>query len=118
MRIAVDVKGTLEGHKRAQIVRMMLALQDLGHEIVVWSNAYGYAVDAVKKLAETPLEGLEPQDKRAKWETEERFDIAIEDDRGQEWLAAKNFIWVDEIPLDTPITFLQEKLREFNLQTG
>lgn len=118
MRIAVDVKGTLEGHKRAQILRMMLFLQDEGHEIVVWSNAYGYAVDAVKNLAETALEGIEPQDKRTKSDMDHEesryFDIAIEDDRSQEWLAAKHFIWVDEIPTDTPISFIKDKLRSIN----
>lgn len=111
MRIAVDVKGTLTGHKRDQIVRMMMFLKDKGWEVVVWSNSYGYAVDAVKGLLETPLEGIEPEDKKAKFETETRFDIAIEDDRSQEYLAAHNFIWVDEIPLDTPIGFLQDKLK-------
>lgn len=114
MRIAVDVKGTLEGSMRAQIVRMMMFLQDQGHEVVVWSNSYSFAVEAVMKLAETPLEQIDAISKQATWDTEERFDIAIEDDRSQTWLAAKNFIWVDEIPIDTPITFLQERLRSIN----
>lgn len=113
MRLAVDVKGTLTGHKRDLIVRMMMFLKDKGWEVVVWSNSYGYAVDAVKGLAETPLEGIEPEDKKAKFETDSRFDIAIEDDRSQEYLAAEHFIWVDEIPEDTPIGFLQDKLREW-----
>jgi len=117
MRIAVDVKGTLEGHKRDLIVRMMMFLKDKGWEVVVWSNSYGYAVDAVKGLSETPLEGIEPYNKEMKssvdYKEEFYFDIAIEDDRSQEYLAAKHFIWVDEIPQDTPIGFLQDKLKEW-----
>ena len=113
MKIAVDGKGTREGHKRDQIIRMMMFLQDRGWEVVVWSNSYSFAVDAVKGLKETPLEGIEPEGKLAKFETSHRYDVAIEDDRTQEDLAANNLIWVDEIPGETPIGFLQDKLKEW-----
>ena len=110
MKVAVDVKGTLEGPKREQILRLMMFFQDQGYEVVVWSNFYSFADDAVKDLAETSLKDIIAECKKAKWETEEQYDIAIEDDRSQTWLAVKNFIWVDEIPLDTPIAFVKERL--------
>lgn len=97
MKFAFDVKGTIEGHKGAVIVEALKKLQALGHECVVWSNLYSYTVDAVKKHGLT----AETMSKRSKNEMREYemdlFDVAIEDDRSQSYLGAKNFVFVDEI---------------------
>lgn len=101
MKIAVDVKGTLEGYKKPQILRMIELFQKAGHTVVVWSNLYSYAVDAVR---DNNLQNIESTSKSGKgdygFEGDESkfYDLAIEDDHSQTWLAAKRFIFVDEIP--------------------
>lgn len=100
MRIAVDVKGTIEGPKQVSILAMIRRAQELGHEVVVWSNSFGYAVDAVKKHSLN----CEPQDKKMKSDLDNDesafFDLVIDDDMSQDWLAAKRFLWVRDIPND------------------
>ncbi|NJO48172.1 MAG: hypothetical protein HC840_00490 [Leptolyngbyaceae cyanobacterium RM2_2_4] len=97
MRIAFDVKGTVEGSKGAVILEAFRKLQGAGHTCVVWSNLYSYATDAIAK------HGLdaEAESKRSTRDLEdyslEPFDVAIEDDRSQTWLGAKRLIFVDEI---------------------
>ena len=101
MKIAFDVKGTIEGSKKQQVLRMFKLFQDAGHDVIVWSNSYGYAVDAIENNL---LKNTNPHDKKMKMDVdyeEDRYvDIAIEDDRSQTWLAAKKFVFVDEIPTD------------------
>lgn len=122
MRIAVDVKGTLEGTKRRQIIVMIYELLKADHEVVVWSMDFSMAATAAENLT-IILEELydypnkiEAMSKRTKMDTEaeDHFDLAIEDDRGQHWLAAKSFIWVDEIPKDAAgvLSFLLDKVKE------
>lgn len=97
MKIAFDVKGTIDGPKGDVILEAFKKLQELGHTCVVWSNLYSYATDAIAK------HGLnaEAHDKRMKMDLEydesRYFDVAIEDDRRQEYLAANRFIFVDDI---------------------
>jgi threonine dehydrogenase-like Zn-dependent dehydrogenase len=97
MRIAFDVKGTLEGPKKNILLVVFAELQKRGHECVVWSNSYGYAVDAVR---DNDL-NAEAMSKTTKWDVDDdqaKFvDVAIDDDSSQTWLAAKRFIWVHEI---------------------
>lgn len=99
MRIAFDVKGTIESPMKKQVLHMFKLFQDAGHEVVVWSNSYSYAVNAIK---DNNLQNTDPEDKFMKIDVErdesQYFDIAIEDDRRQDYLAAKKFIFVDEIP--------------------
>jgi hypothetical protein len=100
MRIAFDVKGTIEGSKKKQVLRMFELFQKAGHEVIVWSNSYGYAVDAVE---DNELTNTRAESKRDKWNTSEEnyYDLAIEDDKQQgQWLAAKKFLFVDDIPDD------------------
>jgi len=98
VKIAFDVKGTIEGPKQKQVLAMLRAFHEMGHEVFVWSNAYAYATGAVM---DHNLPAL-PMDKRMKmdYEAHELMDLAIEDDRSQTWLAARRFVWVDEIPTD------------------
>lgn len=97
MKIAFDVKGTLDGPKTKFVLAMLIALQEMGHECIVWSNSYGYAVDCVRNLG---LVNVRAESKTDKWSRDEAnfYDVAIEDDKQQTWLAAKHFIWVDDIP--------------------
>lgn len=106
MRIAFDVKGTIEGPQKSKVLRLFKALQAQGHDLIVWSNSYGYAVDAVKDNNLT----CPAQSKTTKWDVDDdqsKFvDLAIDDDSSQTWLAAKRFIWVHELPDDIE-TFAQ-----------
>lgn len=96
LRIAVDVIGTIEGNRKAQVLTIIHTLLDLGHEVEIWSSDFSCARNAVTKY---DLQCLYRQ-KHTKIESpsEEFFDYAIEDDRRQTYLAAKNFLWVDELP--------------------
>jgi hypothetical protein len=99
MKIAFDVSGTIEGPKRGYVLILLKLLQDAGHEIIVWSNSYGYTTDAVKKY---DLKNVECMSKKTTWDCdndESQFiDIAIDDDSSQTWLASKRFIWVSDLP--------------------
>lgn len=100
MKIACDVKGTLEGPKKKQVLKMLDLFHRAGYEITIWSNLYSYATDAVRdnnlrahamsKYSKSDYDNNESQ----------FFNFAIEDDRNQTYLAAKKIIWVDEIPED------------------
>ena len=99
MRIAIDVKGTLEGPRKQDLIKLIKAMQAKGHTVLVWSNLYSYAVDAVRDNALN----CTPQSKTTKWDVsdESQFvDLAIDDDSSQTWLAAKRFIWVHQLPDD------------------
>lgn len=100
MKLACDVKGTLEGPKKKQVLKLLDLFSKAGYEITVWSNLYSYAVDAV---SDNNLRA-EAMGKKMKmdldYDESAYFNFAIEDDRRQEYLAAKQFIWVDEIPDD------------------
>jgi len=101
MKVAFDCKGTLLG-REPKVVKLFKWFQKCGAEMFIWSNSYGYTQDAQK------LHGLtaECMMKRTKWDLEtcvnpeeEMMDIAV-DDEDQEYLAAKNFILVRDIPED------------------
>jgi len=97
-RIAFDVKGTIEGPKKALVLHIFEQLQAQGHECIVWSNLYSYAVDAIKdnNLQNTyAISKLSKGDCAARGE--EMFDLCIEDDRSQTYLGAKKFAFVDEL---------------------
>ena len=100
MKIACDVKGTLEGPKKQQVLRILELFKKAGYDIYIWSNLYSYAVEARSK---NNLDA-EVRDKSTKgdqdFDESKYFDYAIEDDRSQDWLATKQFIFVDEIPED------------------
>ncbi len=99
MKIACDVKGTLEGPMKKQVLRILELFAKTGYEIIVWSNSYGYAVDAVR---DNNLKAT-AESKSDKWNREEEnfYAFAIEDDVQQgQWLAAKKFIYVKDIPED------------------
>jgi hypothetical protein len=97
MKIAFDVKGTIEGHMKEQVLYMLKLFQEAGHEIIVWSNSYSFAVDAVE---DNEL-NARAESKGDKWNTSEEnfYDLAVEDDVQQgDWLAAKKFVFVKDIP--------------------
>ena len=100
VKLACDVKGTLEGSKKKQVLKLLELFAKAGYEITVWSNSYGYAVDAVK---DNNLKA-NFESKRMKMDLDydetRYYNFAIEDDHQQDYLAAKQFIWVDDIPDD------------------
>lgn len=98
MRIAWDVKGTIEGPKGTVILEAFKKLQKLGHECIVWSGLYSYAFDTVvrydlKAYATSKRTMLDLEDFSMN-----PYDVAVEDDRSQDYLGAKSFVFVDEIP--------------------
>jgi hypothetical protein len=98
MRIAFDVKATIEGPKKEQVLKLFRDLQAKGHTCHVWSNSYGYAVDAIRDNKLTNTEALS---KFSMYDVENygqtMYDVAIEDDRKQTYLGAKAFVFVDEL---------------------
>jgi hypothetical protein len=98
MRIAFDVKGTIEGPKQKFVLGLMEYLKEAGHEIIVWSNSLSYAMDAVRDH-ELSCPAVS---KRALYDidndVDQCVDLAIDDDSSQSWLAAKRFIWVHDLP--------------------
>lgn len=111
MKIAFDVMGTINGPKKIQVLAMLRYLKEQGHEVVVWSNLYSYATDAVRDYA-LDVEAM-PKKMMLDYDSEaEAMDLAVEDDRSQTWLGARNFIFVDEIPATASeaIEFLKGRL--------
>lgn len=98
MRFAFDVKGTIEGPKKKQVLELFRILQALGHTCDVWSNSYGFAVDCVKsnKLNAAPTSKQMKMD--LDHDETKFYDVAIEDDTQQTWLAARRFVWVKDLP--------------------
>ena len=100
MRIAFDVKGTLDGPKGHIILSALHHLLKQGHTCVVWSNLYSYAADFVRDNELDKL-GVEAMSKKSLSDLEgydtQPFDYAIEDDTRQTYLAAKQFIFVHQI---------------------
>ncbi len=96
--VAFDVKGTIEGPKKELVLRLFKSLQSKGVKCVVWSNLYSYATDAIKdnNLENTYAESKRTISEFKEWGLEP-FDLAIEDDRSQTWLASKRLIFVDEL---------------------
>jgi hypothetical protein len=93
MKIAFDVQGTLEGPKGEQVLYIFNLLKQQGHELFVWTNGMIFPNELkndaifITKIAKIDCDN------------EEMFmDLAIEDDRYQTYLAAKAFMFVDEIP--------------------
>lgn len=97
MRIAFDVKGTLDGQYGKFVLGMLEMMLERGHQVTVWSNSYSYAADFVLKHN---LQGVSFKTKVSKWDIDndetQFYDVAVEDDKTQTYLAAKKFIWVDE----------------------
>lgn len=99
MKIAFDVKGTLDGPKGVVLLEAFMTLQSMGHECIVWSNSLGYAHDCVKTnglmadfCSKKMMLDYESDD--------EIIDVCVEDDRSQTWLGSKQFVWVDELTME------------------
>lgn len=99
MRIAFDVKGTIEGPKKKFVLGLLQYLHGMGHEVIVWSNSYEFAKDAVR---DNGLINVKFQSKETVMDLDEEsshmMDLAIDDDRSQTWLASRRFIWVHDLP--------------------
>lgn len=93
--VAVDVKGTLDGSNSENVTKFVRWLMEQGHNVIVWSNLYSFALDHAKLL------GTAPQEKRRRGQGMS-FDVAIDDevsDQGR-WLAADFFLWSQDVPSD------------------
>lgn len=99
MRVAFDVKGTIEGPKQDLVLKLFRGLQKQGHTCVVWSNMWTYAKEAIKthNLTNTEADTKKSVSDLMNWGIP-LFDLAIEDDREQgTYLGASEFIYVDEL---------------------
>lgn len=110
MRIAFDVLGTLKGYKGPAIADAFKKLQAMGHECVIWSSEYSMTTEIKKHY------GLEcdTTSKYSKYDGMELFDVAVEDDRGQTYLGARQFAFVDELRsnADLIVEFILKKANE------
>ena len=99
MKIAFDVKGTLDGYNEEKVRRLFKWFQDQGHEVHIWSNSFSYAHEMAVKLNH-PLKLV--HDKYSFYDAKEMdktvFDFCVEDDTNQWYLASKKFIWVHNVP--------------------
>jgi len=101
MRIAFDCSGTLirNFENSKDIAEFFRWLQSEGHEVVIWSNSFDYALQAKeehKLEAECMMKFCKfDEEDKTKW-----FDVAIDDDMSQTYLAAKSFISASDIPSD------------------
>jgi CspA family cold shock protein len=116
MKIAFDVKGTIEGPKQKEVLELFWRLQREGHEMFVWSNLFSYAAQAVidHKLPATALlkNGISDYPESAYG----LMDVAIEDDRSQTWLGANKIVFVDE--LNDKTDFFNQLTEGSKMKTG
>lgn len=110
MKIAFDVKGTIEGPRKIAILDMIRRFHVAGHDIIVWSNLYRYAVDAVKDNNLNAEATSKQMQSDLDYDESLYVDFAIEDDHSQTWLPAKRFVWVDDLPKDEEIPAFVENL--------
>lgn len=110
MKIVFDVKGTLSGYKSGNVWKLFHWFKEQGHEITIWSNSLGYAHDLVN---DNHLDNnYMSKFMKIQVEEDELFDIAVEDDVTQDYLGAKNFIWVSDVPFEILEAELTDELRE------
>lgn len=110
MKVAFDVKGTLEGLKGPIIIEILDRLASAGVETFVWSSLLSYAVDFVneKDVDAFPISKLAKRD--LEYDESQYMDFCIEDDRQSEYLASKTIIFVDEIEsADQVVKMILEK---------
>lgn len=111
MRIACDVQGTIEGYKKEFVLRLIRKLMNHGVELTVWSNSYGYALDAVKDYDLQCFAISKKTISDFDFDQTKFFDLAIEDDTHQDFLSSKRFLWVHDIPIqDSDIDQLAENI--------
>lgn len=94
--IAFDCSGTLLSNN-PKVIKLFLWFMSKGCRVVIWSNSYGYTLDAKAKYH---LD-VECQTKSFKYDLpeEEYFDICVDDEPAQiEYLAANHMISVQDIP--------------------
>lgn len=108
MKVAFDVKGTLEGPPK--VLALYKWFESKGCEMIIWSSIYSYAEECAHDLK---LDG-EIMSKRNRMDSEDlkfnpgyNMDIAVDDrdfsefdDKTVSWLACDNLIKVHEIPND------------------
>lgn len=99
MKIAFDVKGTLDGPRGFQVRKLLYDLHQAGHQIFIWSNSIDYAVEEKKKH---DLEGIHALIKFAKSDVDldnkdRMMDLCIEDDRRQDYLGAYKILYVHQL---------------------
>lgn len=119
MRIAFDCLGTLMGSHGPALAEAIIKLQALGHECVIWSSLYSYTIEMKNKYKLN----VETMEKRSTYEMREYemelFDVAVDDDRGQTYLGAKAFVYVDEITKnsDAIVAFILKRATETKGET-
>ncbi len=97
MKVAFDVKGTLDGPYENKVRALYNAFEKLGCQMVVWSSLGSFAYEYTRRHSLTAAimtkfcnsEDLDPS---------EKMDIAIDDDNCQDYLATKKLVLVNDIP--------------------
>lgn len=98
MRVAFDVKGTINGPKQDLVLKLLKGFQAQGHECVVWSSLYSYATEAVEKHSLNCEAMTKYTTFDARNQSLPAFDLAIDDEHmGSVFLASEKFLFVDEL---------------------
>jgi len=91
----------------------------MGHECVIWSSEYSMTIEIKEHYG---LTNCKCMSKCSKYEMEEQdyFDVAVEDQRSQTYLAARNFAFVDELRSnsDLMVEFILNKANETKEVSG
>lgn len=104
LNVIFDVRGTLVGRKEETVHRLFKMFEQKGHTVSIWTN--GMFSDVPQEFQKYPIFrkhnmafGRELIDNGNDPATS-IFDIAVDDDTNQNYLAAHEFIWVHDIPTD------------------
>lgn len=97
MKIAFDVKGTLDGSNKELVLKFFHAMKNAGHQVEVWSNSIMYASECVRENNLDVSYSWKDAKSDVDYDESKYFDLAVEDDTRQTYLATKEFLWVHEI---------------------
>lgn len=100
MKIAVDCQGTLLSDQyKGPLLNFIEEAVAHGHQVVIWSNASSYISEAIRILNVAQVKGREKvttSKKHSQTDAKEQglewVDLAIDDDTGISYLAAKRLI--------------------------
>lgn len=103
MKIAFDVQGTLlniDGSINHDVVALFIALQELGHDMYVWSfGGQEMARQAADDCGIRPTACISKRYKNYDYEGDEEFDLCVDDDTiSAKGLDARHILSVVKIP--------------------
>ncbi len=99
MKVAFDCSGTLMGcGPDSKVLKLFKWFESKGCEMIIWSNAYSYTVQAMEENGLHAECMSKPY--RTYVEPENYMDIAVDDEDQSRILPTKHIILVHDIPDD------------------